>query len=57
MLKQEIPLTDEEIAAVDDGIILMEKLCEKLTDVPTPSGPTPRELRNGLRRGLPILLS
>ena len=56
-MKQEIPLTDEEIAAVDDGIILMEKLCEKLTDVPTPSGPTPRELRNGLRRGLPILFS
>jgi Phage integrase family len=35
-LKQEIPLTDEEMAAVDDGILLMEKLCEKLVDVPTP---------------------
>ncbi len=43
-LKQEIPLTEEEIAAVDDGILLLEKLCKELADVPTPAGPTPREL-------------
>jgi hypothetical protein len=33
----------------------MEKLCEKLADVPTPSGPTPRELQGYDHRQLPIL--
>jgi len=54
-LKQEIPFTDEELAAIDDGIVLMEKLCEKLADVPTPSGQTPREIRKGIQSELPIL--
>jgi len=54
-MKQEIPLTDEEVAAVDDGILLMEKLCQKLDDVPTPAGPTPRDLRSKICRELPIL--
>jgi len=54
-LKQEIPFTDEELAAIDDGIVLMEKLCEKLADVPTPSGQTPREIEEKTRRALPIL--
>ncbi len=54
-MKQEIPLTDEEVAAVDDGILLMEKLCQKLDDVPTPAGPTPRDLRSKRIRELPIL--
>jgi hypothetical protein len=50
--KQEIPLTDEEQAAVDDGVAAMEamdKLCQKLSDVPTPAGPTPRELEAQLQ--------
>jgi hypothetical protein len=54
-LKQEIPFTDEELAAIDDGIVLMEKLCEKLADVPTPSGQTPRQIEEKTRRALPIL--
>ena len=54
-MKQEIPLTEEEAAAVDDGIELLEKLCEKLADVPTPAGLTPRELETRARRELPIL--
>jgi hypothetical protein len=54
-LKQEIPFTDEELAAIDDGIVLLEKLCEKLADVPTPSGQTPREIEEKARRELPIL--
>jgi hypothetical protein len=54
-MKQEIPLTGEEVAAVDDGILLMEKLCQKLEDVPTPAGPTPRDLRGKGLRALPIL--
>jgi hypothetical protein len=44
-MKQEIPLSEEECAAVDDGLVALEKLCEKLIDVPTPSGSIPRQLR------------
>ena len=43
-LKQEIPLTAEEAAAVDDGLQALERLCAQLADVPTPAGPTPRQL-------------
>jgi hypothetical protein len=45
-LRQEMPLNDSELAAVDDGVAAMEKLLEQLADVPTPVGPTPRELGN-----------
>lgn len=45
-LLQEIPLRDEERAAVEDGRAAMDKLCATLADVPTPAGPTPRELVN-----------
>ncbi|WP_236669624.1 hypothetical protein [Streptomyces antimycoticus] len=37
-----IPLTDDERAAVDDGQAALDQLLERLTDVPTPAGPTPR---------------
>lgn len=43
-LREDIPLTDDERAAVDDGLAALEKLCAGLVDVPTPAGPTPREL-------------
>lgn len=43
---QEIPLTEEERAAVEDGIEAMAKLEAKLADVPTPSGQTPQQLSN-----------
>lgn len=43
-LRQEIPLSDAEVAAVDEGIVAMESLLGKLVDVPTPAGPTPREI-------------
>ena len=43
MLAQ-IPLTDDERAAVEDGTAAVERLIERLTDVPTPAGPTPRQL-------------
>ena len=39
-----IPLTDDERAAVDDGQAALDKLLERLADVPTPAGPTPRQL-------------
>ena len=54
MLK-EISLTEEEIAAVESGIEFMNQLCQKLADVPTPDGSTPRELSAVARRELPIL--
>ena len=47
-LRQEIPLSEEEVAAVDDGIVAVNKLLESLADVPTPSGSTPRQLCRGL---------
>ncbi|WP_069816363.1 hypothetical protein [Streptomyces sp. TP-A0874] len=39
-----IPLTDDERAAVDDGQAALDQLLERLTDVPTPGGPTPRQI-------------
>jgi hypothetical protein len=44
-LRQEIPLREEERAAVDAGLAAMEKLLTQLADVPTPAGPTPRQLQ------------
>jgi len=38
-------LSDVEVAAVDDGLAAMESLLEKVVNVPTPAGPTPREIR------------
>ncbi|CCH32979.1 hypothetical protein ABZ816_39105 [Actinosynnema sp. NPDC047251] len=39
-----LPLTDDEQAAVDDGQAALDQLLERLADVPTPSGPSPREI-------------
>ena len=39
-----IPLTDDERAAVQDETVAVERLLERLTDVPTPAGPTPFQL-------------
>lgn len=39
-----IPLTDDERAAVDDGHGALDRLLERLADVPTPAGPTPRQI-------------
>ncbi len=41
---QEIPLTEEEQAAIEDGVAAFDHLLTKLMDVPTPSGPTPRQI-------------
>ncbi len=35
-LRQEIPLSEPELAAVEDGLIAYEKLIANLRDVPTP---------------------
>src|SRR5437868_8000434 len=47
-LLQEIPLGEAEQAAVEDGVAAYENLLSKLSDVPTPAGPTPRQLGAGL---------
>lgn len=39
---QEIPLTEEEKAAVEDGVEAMQKLCQKLENVPVPSSISPQ---------------
>jgi integrase len=46
-LRQEIPLQEIELAAVDDGIAALESLTQRLIDTPTPAGPTPRQLQTG----------
>ena len=43
-LRQEIPLTEAEIAAVDDGVTAFDRLLTQLADLQTPAGPTPRQL-------------
>jgi hypothetical protein len=43
-LLQEIPLGEAEQAAVVDGVAAYENLLSKLADVPTPAGPTPRQI-------------
>ena len=40
----QIPLTEEERTAVEDGTAALDALLERLADVPTPAGPTPRQL-------------
>jgi hypothetical protein len=39
-----IPLTDDERAAVDEGQVALDQLLERLVDIPTPAGTTPREI-------------
>lgn len=39
-----VPLSDEERAAVDDGQAALDQLLERLVDIPTPAGTTPREI-------------
>ena len=51
-LKQELPLLDEERAAVDDGLEAMDRLLAHLADVPTPDGGPPPRQRV---RTLPVL--
>jgi len=45
-MRQEIPLNDTELAAVDDGVAALDRLLDQLADVATPAGPTPRQLRS-----------
>jgi integrase len=49
----QIPLTDDERAAVEDGSAAVERLIHRLADVPTPSGRTPKQL--GIGSFVPIV--
>ena len=46
-----VTLTEEERRLVEEGVALHQSLIEKLQDVPTPAGPTPRELGGAQDRG------
>ena len=43
-LLQEVPLAEEERAAIDGDLAALDRLAERLADQPTPSGQTPKEL-------------
>jgi hypothetical protein len=43
-LLQEIPLREAEQAAVEDGVAAYERLLSNLADVPTPAGPTQKQI-------------
>jgi hypothetical protein len=51
-----IPLTEEEPAAADDDTAALDRLLERLVDVPTPAGPPPRELGIDGRKCLPLIV-
>ena len=44
-MRQEIPLNESELAALDDGLSAIESLLSRLANIPTPAGPTPLQLR------------
>ncbi len=44
-MRQDIPLSEGELAALDDGVSALESLLSRLANVPTPAGPTPLQLR------------
>ena len=44
-MQQTLTLTDDELSAVTEGAQLLEFLVDKLRDVPTPGGPTPRQMQ------------
>lgn len=44
-MRQEIPLTDTEIAALDDGVSALDSLLSRLQNIPTPSGKSPLQIR------------
>ncbi len=51
-LQQTIPLTEPELAAIDEGVAAYDRLVDSLQDVQTPSGNTPRELATSVPSGL-----
>lgn len=52
-----IPLTDDERAAVDHDQTALDRLLDRLADIATPAGPTPRELRAEPGEPLPLIVT
>ncbi|MCP2276188.1 hypothetical protein APR09_001740 [Nocardia amikacinitolerans] len=51
-----VPLAEDEQAAIDDGRAALDRLLERLIDVPTPDGATPRQIAVSATTGLlPII--
>jgi len=50
-----VALTQEEQLLVNEGIELHQDLIERLADVPTPAGPTPRELEVSRQRDTQLI--
>ncbi len=44
-MRQEIPVTDVDIAALDDGGFALGSLLSRLENISTPSGKTPLQIR------------
>lgn len=55
-MREEVPLTDEMVAAVDEGMAAVEALLARLADTPTPSGPTPCQLGSADDREVTLIL-
>jgi hypothetical protein len=49
-----VPLTDDERAAADNDQAAVDRLIQRLADIATPAGPTPKQLRAGPGRPLPL---
>ena len=43
-MREVIPLTDEMLVAIDEGLEAVNKLLERLADTPSLDGETPRQL-------------
>jgi integrase len=54
-MQEFVTLTEEEHLLVTEGIALHQALIEKLADVPTPAGPTPRTLQASQSREMPVI--
>jgi hypothetical protein len=50
-----VQLTEDEKLLVTEGIELHQALIEKLVDLPTPAGPTPRELEAQRQVGMKVI--
>lgn len=54
-MREAIPLTDEMVAAIDDGLESIQRLLDRLADIPTLSGETPRDLGTVNERHLNLI--
>jgi hypothetical protein len=43
-LRQDIQLSEPELAAIEEGLCAYEKLLASLADAPTPAGETPKDI-------------